>query len=84
MGRSYPSTWSKRVHGVKGFEAHNKAGQISETDRPFTIDGDNRVRDDLFNETLEIDEAQKDYVAVGGTQCIHGSVYGNGDNGQRY
>ena len=73
--------WAKRVHGVKGFDAaHNKAGQISETDRLFTIDGDNRVRDDLFNETLEIDEeAQKDYVfSWCGHNVVNGLAYGNG------
>ena len=39
--------WAKRVHGVKGFDAaHNKAGEISETHRLVTVDGDNTVRQD--------------------------------------
>ena len=73
--------WAKRVHGVKGFDAaHNKAGQISETDRVFTIDGDNMVRADFFNEVLEIDdEAQKDFVfSWCGHNIINGLTYGNG------
>lgn len=73
--------WAKRVHGVKGFDAaHNKAGQISETDRVFTIDGDNTVREEFFNEVLEIDdETQKDYVfSWCGHNVINGLAYGNG------
>jgi len=73
--------WAKRVHGVKGFDAaHNKAGQVSETDRVFTIDGDNRVRAEFFNEVLEIDdETQKDYVfSWCGHNVINGLAYGNG------
>ena len=73
--------WAKRVHGVKGFDAaHNKAGQISETDRVFTIDGDNIVREDFFKIVLEIDdEAQKDYVfSWCGHNVINGLTYGNG------
>ncbi len=73
--------WAKRVHGVKGFDAaHNEAGQVSETDRVFTIDGDNRVREEFFNEVLEIDdELQKDYVfSWCGHNVINGLAYGNG------
>ena len=60
--------------------AHNKAGEISETDRLFTIDGDNIVRNDLFNETLEIDEeSPKDFVfSWCGHNVVNGLAYGNG------
>ena len=45
--------WAKRVHGVKGFDAaHNKAGEVSETHRLVTVDGDNTVRKDFFKQTI--------------------------------
>ena len=56
--------WSKRVQGVKGFDAaHNKAGEISETHRLVTVDGDNVVYADFFKQTIDIDEVtQGDFV----------------------
>ena len=50
------------------------------TDRVFTIDGDNRVREEFFNEILEIDdEKQKDFVfSWCGHNVINGLAYGNG------
>ncbi len=73
--------WAKRVHGVKGFDAaHNKAGEVSETHRLVTVDGDNTVRKDFFKQTIEIDEEeQKDYVfSWCGHNVINSLAYGNG------
>lgn len=71
----------KRVHKVKGFDAaHKAAGELSETHRLFTIDGDNVVDPEFFNQTLEIDdEVQKDYVfSWSGRNNVNGLRYGNG------
>ena len=73
--------WAKRVHGVKGFDAaHNKAGEISETHRLVTVDGDNTVRQDFFKQTIEIDEdEQQDYVfSWCGHNVINSLAYVNG------
>jgi len=73
--------WAKRVQGVKGFDAaHNKAGEISETHRLVTVDGDNTVREDFFKQTIEIDEEeQKDYIfSWCGHNVINSLAYGNG------
>ena len=73
--------WAKRVLGVKVFDAaHNKAGEISETHRLVTVDGDNTVRQDFFKQTIEIDEdEQQDYVfSWCGHNVINSLAYGNG------
>ena len=69
------------MQGVKGFDAaHNKAGEISETHRLVTVDGDNTVREDFFKQTIEIDEEeQKDYIfSWCGHNVINSLAYGNG------
>lgn len=73
--------WAKRVQGVKGFDAaHNKAGEISETHRLVTVDGDNIVHADFFKQTIEIDEeTQGDFVfSWCGHNVINSLAYGNG------
>jgi hypothetical protein len=73
--------WAKRVHGVKGFDAaHNKAGEVSDTHRLITVDGDNIVYEDFFKQTIEIDEdTQKDFVfSWCGHNVINSLAYGNG------
>lgn len=73
--------WAKRVHGVKGFDAaHNRAGEVSETNRLVTVDGDNTVREDFFKQTIEIDEEeQQDYIfSWCGHNVINSLAYGNG------
>ena len=73
--------WAKRVHGVKGFDAaHNAAGEASDTHRLVTVDGDNIVHEDFFNQTIEIDEnEQGDFVfSWCGYNVINGLAYGNG------
>jgi hypothetical protein len=73
--------WAKRVHGVKGFDAaHNAAGEASDTHRLVTVDGDNIVRKEFFDQTIEIDEEeQKDFVfSWCGHNVINSLAYGNG------
>ena len=78
--------WAKRVHGVKGFDAaHKECARQSETSRFITIDGDNIVMPDFFEQTLEVPDT--DHEGRDLSQCIfswnaknnlNGLVYGNG------
>ena len=78
--------WAKRVHGVKGFDAAHKAcAEKSETDRFITVDGDNIVMDDFFEQTLDIPEMDYDghnisesIFSWNGKNLLNGLVYGNG------
>ena len=78
--------WAKRVHGVKGFDAAQKeCANQSETDRFITVDGDNIVMDDFFEQTLDVPDTDHDGKVI--SECIfswnaknilNGLVYGNG------
>jgi len=78
--------WAKRVHGVKGFDAaHKRAAQIAETDRFITVDGDNIVMPDFFDQTLDIpdtdmygNEISESIFSWNGRNLLNGLVYGNG------
>ena len=73
--------WAKRVQGVKGFDAaHNEAGRIATKRRLVTVDGDNIVHAEFFNQTIEIDEEeQADYIfSWCGHNIINSLAYGNG------
>lgn len=78
--------WAKRVHGVKGFDAaHKRAAQISETDRFITVDGDNIVMPDFFDQTLDIpdtdmygNDISESIFSWNGRNLLNGLVYGNG------
>lgn len=78
--------WAKRVHGVKGFDAAHKAcAEQSETDRFITVDGDNIVMDDFFEQKLEVPEVDHDGNNVSESifswnakNLLNGLVYGNG------
>ena len=53
--------WAKRVHGVHGSDAAHKAcAKLSETDRFITVDGDNIVMDEFFENTLDFPEKDHD------------------------
>ena len=78
--------WAQRVHGVTGFDAAHKAcANQSETDRFITVDGDNIVMDDFFEQTLDVPDTDHDGKVI--SECIfswnaknilNGLVYGNG------
>lgn len=74
--------WAKRVHKVKGSdEAHKACARLSETDRFVTVDADNIVREDFFNQELDFDEHRdlsKCVISWTGYNVINGLMYGNG------
>jgi|SRR5210317_243197 hypothetical protein len=74
--------WAKRVHGVKGSdEAHKACARLSETDRFITVDGDNIIRQDFLNQTIDFDENEdlsNCVISWAGSNNINGLIYGNG------
>jgi hypothetical protein len=78
--------WAKRVHGVKGFDAaHKEAARQSETDRFITVDGDNIVMDDFFEQILDIPDTDhhgnnisESIFSWNAKNLLNGLVYGNG------
>lgn len=72
--------WSKRVHGIKGFDsAHRACADISETDFFVTVDGDNRIYPEFLDLEIEILEDQRNHAWTwAGRNHINGLVYGNG------
>ena len=78
--------WAKRVHGVKGFDAAHKAcAEQSETERFITVDGDNIVMDDFFNQVLDFPDTDHDgndisesIFSWNAKNLLNGLVYGNG------
>jgi len=78
--------WAKRVHGVKGFDAaHKAAAAQSETERFITVDGDNIVMDDFFEQVLDVPDTDHDgnnisesIFSWNAKNLLNGLVYGNG------
>lgn len=78
--------WAKRVHGVKGFDAaHKEAARQSETERFITVDGDNIVMDDFFEQILDIPDTDhngnnisESIFSWNAKNLLNGLVYGNG------
>lgn len=72
--------WAKRVDGVKGFDNAHKACAIqSETNHFITVDGDNIINENLFDEELEINEQNANCIfSWAGKNVVNGLVYGNG------
>src|SRR5210317_460924 len=78
--------WAKRVHGIKGFDkAHKECARRSETDRFITVDGDNIVMDDFFEQQLDFPDRDRDgndisesIFSWNGKNLLNGLVYGNG------
>ena len=78
--------WAKRIHGVKGFDAaHKAAAEQSETDRFITVDGDNIVMDDFFEQVLDVPDKDHDGNDISASifswnakNLLNGLVYGNG------
>src|SRR6266568_7016091 len=72
--------WTKRVHGVKGFDsAHRACADISETKFFVTVDGDNRIYPEFFNLEIDIVKDQFDHAWTwAGRNYTNGLVYGNG------
>ena len=74
--------WAKHVHGVKGSDsAHKACAKISETDRFITIDGDNRIRENFLNQTIDFKEnldLTDKVISWTAKNVINGLTYGNG------
>lgn len=72
--------WANRVHGVKGSDAaHKAAAAQSETERFVLIDGDNIPNWNFFNESLRLDENNRNKVfRWRAINNINGLTYGNG------
>lgn len=72
--------WAQRVHGVVGFDAvHKRCATLSSTDRFITVDGDNLVKSEFFDLTLNIPPELEDSVlSWAGINDTNGLVYGNG------
>ena len=78
--------WAKRVHGVKGFDAaHKECANQSETDRFITVDGDNIVMPDFFEQVLDVPDQDHDgnnisesIFSWNAKNILNGLVYGNG------
>lgn len=74
--------WAQRVHGVKGSDAaHKAAANLSSTDRFITIDGDNFLHGDPFDQFIEIDDSvdySKSVLSWPAYNVINGLMYGNG------
>ena len=78
--------WAKRIDSVKGFDAaHKAAAEQSETDRFITVDGDNVVMDDFFEQVLDVPDQDHDgnnisesIFSWNAKNMLNGLVYGNG------
>lgn len=72
--------WAKRVHGIKGSDAaHKAAANLSETDRFVSVDADNIVDPEFFQQTIPLTDENKDFVfSWCGRNAVNGLIYGNG------
>ena len=74
--------WAKRVHGVEGSDAAHKAcANLSSTDRFVTVDGDNIVNIEFFNQVISVGEntdLKNSVISWCGKNTINGLMYGNG------
>jgi len=69
--------WAKRVQGVKGFDtAHRACADASDTEWFVTVDGDNTVRPEFFDESVELNG--EGCISWRGLNAINGLAYGNG------
>lgn len=73
--------WSERVHGVKGFEAaHRTCAERSNTDWFVTVDADNIVLPEFFDQTVSLDPERRPNLCISwnGLNMMNGLMYGNG------
>jgi hypothetical protein len=72
--------WAKRIHGVKGSDAaHKAAANLSETERFITVDADNIIDVEFFDQKIDLTDENKDFVfSWCGRNAVNGLVYGNG------
>ena len=72
--------WAVRVDGVNGSDAaHKAAAAASNTDRFVLVDGDNLPNSEFFDQSLTLDDTNKDCVfRWRAKNSINGLAYGNG------
>jgi hypothetical protein len=73
--------WAQRVHGIKGFDSAHRACAIqSETDWFITVDADNIVHPDFFDQrvTLHPEKDINKSFSWNALNGINGLMYGNG------
>ena len=73
--------WAERVHGVKGFEAaHRACAEKSNTDWFITVDADNIVLPEFFDQSVELDteKSPNRCYSWNGLNMMNGLMYGNG------
>lgn len=72
---------AQRVHGVKGFDsAHKKAASLSKTQRFITIDGDNIIYPEFFQQDfgIELHHFKPFVFSWASKNMTNGLIYGNG------
>lgn len=68
-----------RVHGVKGSDtAHKACADIATTDRFIIVDGDNWVRHNFFDLSIDMEYTDKNVISFSGYNTVNGTQYGNG------
>lgn len=71
-----------RVHGVKGSDtAHKKVAELSQTTNVIVVDGDNFVKSDFYNSTIELTQntdLNTSVLSFSGYNTVNGCQYGNG------
>ena len=74
--------WAKRVHGVDGSDsAHKACARLAETERVTIIDGDNIIKAELIQQTVEFVDGvdlSKSVLSYAAENIINGLQYGNG------
>jgi len=69
--------WSKRIHGVKGFDAaHKECAKWSESENFITIDGDNKIDETFFDNEIEYNPNW--VYSWAARNHINYLIYGNG------
>lgn len=72
--------WAERVHGVKGFAAaHETCAKQAATDWFITVDADNIVMPEFFNQEVTLDSDRPNLCYTwNGLNMMNGLQYGNG------
>jgi hypothetical protein len=75
--------WAKRTHGILGSDAaHKECAKNAETDRFISVDGDNIVDPQFFDQVIDFRQAdvklETSVISWCGKNSINGLIYGNG------
>lgn len=71
-----------RVHGIKGSDtAHKECARLSKTKNVIIVDGDNYVKPDFFQNTIDLIngvDLNTSVLSYSGYNTVNGNQYGNG------